>query len=82
MDLFKGFYTLRKMCPYSELFWSIFSLIWTKYREIIIRISPYSVKMLEITDQKNSEYGYFQAVIVLAAKFCQQNVFMRNLIIN
>ena len=81
MDLFKGIYTLRKMCPYSELFWSVFALIWTKYREII-RISPYSVKMLEIMDQKNSEYGYFQAVIVLATKFCQQNVFMRNLIIN
>ena len=80
MDLFKGFYTLRKMCPYSELFWSVFSLIWTKYREII-SISPYSVKMLEITDQKNSEYRYFKTVIVLATKFCQQNVFMRNLII-
>ena len=81
MDLFKEFYTPRKMCPYSELFWSVFPLIWTKYREII-RISPHSVKMLEITDQKNSEYGYFQAVIVLATKFCQRNVFMRNLIIN
>ena len=22
---------LRKKCPYSELFWSAFSLIWTEY---------------------------------------------------
>ena len=33
-------YTLRKTCPYSKLFWSAFSRIRTKYREIL-RISPY-----------------------------------------
>ena len=26
--------TLRKMCPYSELFWSIFSRIQTEYKEM------------------------------------------------
>ena len=27
--------TLRKRCPYLELFWSVFSRIWTEYREKI-----------------------------------------------
>ena len=45
---------LRKKCPYSELFWSVFSRIWTEYGEIL-RISPYSVRMRENADQNNSE---------------------------
>ena len=49
---------LRKKCPYSVLFWSVFSGIRTEYGEIF-RNSPYSVQMLENTDQNNSEYGYF-----------------------
>ena len=49
---------MRENCPYSELFWSVFSLILTEYREIP-RISPYSVRMRENTDQNNSEYGHF-----------------------
>ena len=39
--------TLREECPYSELFWSAFSRIWTEYGEIL-RISPYSVRMREM----------------------------------
>ena len=31
---------------FPELFWSVFSLIWTENREIM-RICPYSVRMLE-----------------------------------
>ena len=31
----------------------------------IIRISPYSVRMREDTDQNNSEYGHFSQVLVL-----------------
>ena len=50
--------TLRKKCPYSELFWSLFFGIQTKYREIL-RISPYSVWMSENMDQNNSKYGHF-----------------------
>ena len=46
------------MCPYSELFWSIFSRIRTEYGETI-RISSYSVQIGENTDQYNSEYGHF-----------------------
>ena len=49
--------TLRKKCPYLELFWSAFSLIRTEYGEIL-SISPYSVSMWENADQNNSEYGH------------------------
>ena len=45
---------LRKKRPYSELFWSTFSRIQTKYGEMPC-ISPYSVRMRENTDQNNSE---------------------------
>ena len=51
-------WTLRKKCSYSEFFWSVFFPIWTEY----LRISPYSVRMREDTDQKNSEYGTFYIV--------------------
>ena len=50
--------TLRKTCPYLELFWSLFYLIQIEYEEIF-RISPYSVRMKENADQNNSDYGHF-----------------------
>ena len=50
--------TLRKNYWYSELFWSVFSRIWTDYGEIR-SISLYSVQMREIADQNNSEHGHF-----------------------
>ena len=49
---------LREKCPYSEIFWFVFSWILTEYGEIH-RISPYSVRIQENTNQKNSEYGHF-----------------------
>ena len=49
---------LRKKSPYSEFFWSVFSCIRTEYGEIR-SIFPYSVRMQENTDQKNSENRYF-----------------------
>ena len=49
---------LREKCPYSELFWSVFSRIWNEYGEIF-RISPSSVRMRETADQNNSEYRLF-----------------------
>ena len=49
---------LRKKCLFSELFWSVFSRFWTECGEIL-RISPYSVRMRENTDQNNSEYVHF-----------------------
>ena len=48
---------LHEKCPYSEFCWSAFSRIRTEYGEILC-ISPYSVRMREKTDQKNSEYGH------------------------
>ena len=41
--------TLRPKCP--SFLWSVFSRIRTEYGEIL-RISPYSVRMREDTDQK------------------------------
>ena len=49
---------LREKCPYSELFWPLFSRIRTEYGEIQ-SISPYSVRVRENTDQNNSEYEHF-----------------------
>ena len=46
-----------KKCPYSELFWSVFSHISTEYGEMR-NISPYLVRMQENADQNNSEYGH------------------------
>ena len=31
---------LRRKCPYPELFWSVFSRIWTEYGKIRTRITP------------------------------------------
>ena len=42
-------YSLRKKCPYLELFWSAFSRILTEYL----------LRMRENADQNNSEYGHF-----------------------
>ena len=39
---------------YSVLYFSVYGLNTEKYL-----ISPYSVRMLENTDQNNSEYGHF-----------------------
>ena len=49
---------LHKKSPYSELFWSIFSRIWTEYGEIQSTYL-YSVQMWEKTDGNKSEYGHF-----------------------
>ena len=49
--------TLHEKCPYSEIFWSVFSRVRTEYREIPC-ISPYSVQMRENTDRNNPEYGH------------------------
>ena len=56
--------TLRKKCPYSELFWSVFSRIPTEYGNLLHE-SPNSVQMLEITDQKYSQYGHFSHSLIL-----------------
>ena len=50
-------FPLHKKCPYSELFWSVFSCIRTKYDDIH-SIPPNSVRVWEYTDQNNSENGH------------------------
>ena len=61
-------------CPYSEIFWSVFSRIRAEYGEIP-PISQYSVQMRENTDQNNSEYRHFLRsalvyAIYLSSKKC------------
>ena len=50
--------TLHEKCPCLEFSWFVFSRIRTEYGGIR-SISPYSVRMQENTDHKNSEYGHF-----------------------
>ena len=47
---------MRENTTYSGFFRSAFSRLWTEYGDIL-RISPYSVRMRENTDQNNSKYG-------------------------
>ena len=54
---------LHKQRPHSELFWSVFSRIWTEYGEIG-SISPYSVRMRENTGHNNSEYKHFSRSVL------------------
>ena len=49
---------LHGKCRHSELLWSVFSRIRTEYGEVL-RVSPYSVRMRENRDQKNSKYENF-----------------------
>ena len=65
--------TLRKTCPYSEIFWSALSRIWIEYGEIL-RTSLYSVRMQENADQNNFEYGHFSCSVGRANKDCE-NIF-------
>ena len=51
-------FSLREKCPYSELFWSVFSSIRTGYGDTR-SFSPYSVWMRENTEQNTSEYVHF-----------------------
>ena len=47
---------VRRKCSHSELFWSVFFHIRTEYGEIL-RISPYSVRMWEIAEQKKYPFS-------------------------
>ena len=55
---------LREKCPYSKLFWSLYSRI--------LRICPYVVRTQENTDQNNSEYGHFSGSVIKSTlcKYC------------
>ena len=51
-------HTLREKYRYSEFFWSVFSRIRTEYGDLRNK-PPYSVRIQENADQKNSRYGQF-----------------------
>ena len=54
---------LREKCLYSELFWSVFSRIWTEYGEIESfqygYFTEHAVRMRENADYNSSEYRHF-----------------------
>ena len=56
------------ICPYLELFWSVFFRIWTEYGEIS-SISPYSVRIRENGHQSNFEHGHFLRRVYSASFF-------------
>ena len=72
--------TLRKTCPDSELFWSIFSRIRSEYGVIRI-IPPYSVRMRENAHQNNSEYAHFSSSANIKFKLKKLQFFRKNLLI-
>ena len=53
--------TLRIKCLNTEFFWSLFSRIWTKYRDLRGK-SPYSVKIRERSDRKTPYLDSFHPV--------------------
>ena len=55
--------TLRKKGRYSDLFWSLFSHIWTEYRNLQSNFT-YSVQMQDKTKRKNSKYGHFSRSVI------------------
>ena len=55
-------YSLRKKCPYSELFWPVFSRICTKYAEVR-SIYAYLVRMRELWTRISLNTDTFHSVI-------------------
>ena len=48
---------------YAELFWSVFSRIWTEYEQTL-HIASYSFRMRENTDQNNCEYIHILLLLI------------------
>ena len=67
--------SLRKNCPNTEFFWSVFSCIWTEYRDLRSKF-PYSVQIRENADQKNSAFGHFSRSLcnILVAEVRKQEM--------
>ena len=72
--------TLREKCLYLEFFWSVFPNIRTECGKILC-ISPYSVRMQENTDQKNSEYEHFLRSVFLTKFSHYDQRFSRNILV-
>ena len=56
-------FILREKSSYLEIFWSVFSGIWTEYGELFCK-SPDSVRIRENKDQKNSKYEHFLRSVI------------------
>ena len=61
-------FSLRKKCPNTEFFWSMFSRTWTEYGDIRSKF-PYSVQIRKNTDQKNSVFGHISRSDFIDALF-------------
>ena len=61
-------FSLRKKCPYSELFWSVFSSDRSEYGKIL-RISLHSVRMQKIRARITRNTDTFHAVIQLCMAY-------------
>ena len=68
-------------CPYSQFFQFVFSCIRAEYGEIR-SISPYSVRMHENADQKNSEYGYFSPQHIISSFLHESDIDRSKLILS
>ena len=66
-------HTLRERCLKLGFFWFVFFRIWTKYRKIL-RMSLYSVRMPENTNQKNSEYEHFSSSVHTCSKVVSTDI--------
>ena len=71
--LYSFYFHCVKKCPYSELFWSVFSRIRTEYRDIrrdTGRIPPYSIQIRKKADQNNSKYEQLSRSVHLTSYLC------------
>ena len=62
------------MCPYSELFWSVYSRIRTEYGQTR-SICLYSVRIRENVNHNDSEYGHFTQCRFFRVQVFQEQVF-------
>ena len=68
-----------KSVQIHSFFWSLSSCIWTEYGEIL-RISLYSVRMRENTDQKNCIWTLFTQWSLFQTKILEAINYIRNII--
>ena len=66
-----------KSVQIRSFFWSAFSGIRTEYGEIQ-SIPPYSVRMRENTDRKNSVFGYFSGRVLICSKSTMETLSVVN----
>ena len=55
---YKIFFHFVKSVQIQSFFWFVFSCIWTEYEDLRSK-SPFSIRIPQNTDQKNSIFGYF-----------------------